>query len=205
MGVVVNCRDKKCLHEWCDRNRKRCDALIVDPWTTATILPGARADLGGERMTLPTGADPLTPEEIEELRRLNAAATPGPWKLWNGWGPSPSDGLMRVARIGPSGSGGLEPPMGSDIAGPLADLEMTVLAHNALPRLLAEIERLREENDYLKTRLDPWITRAAEAEAQWDRHREALKSIVEVGCRHPKPVVTCGSCIARAALARGEA
>jgi hypothetical protein len=34
------------------------------------------------------------------MRERAEAATPGPWKMWDGWGPT-SDGLMGVARFGP--------------------------------------------------------------------------------------------------------
>lgn len=40
----------------------------------------------------------IHPEWLAELRSAAEAATPGPWKLLDGWGPA-SDGLVHVGRI----------------------------------------------------------------------------------------------------------
>lgn len=74
------------------------------------------------------------------------------------------------------------------------------------PFIPEEIERLQDEYEELRFLIalsnDEAALRALVERA--DRYREALESIVGVGCRHPKPVGTCGSCLARAALAPGE-
>lgn len=91
--------------------------------------------------------DPITTVEIEELRRLEAAAPPGEWELWdsNSW-----------RRIGIRGGGrtAIEPTIHlkdgmSDLHAKPETLRLAVAARNALPRLLDEIERLRAERDDL--------------------------------------------------------
>ena len=71
---------------------------------------------------------------LTKFDRLLARATPGPWKMWNGWGPFKGDGLMRVERLGPEHEGGLD---GSpDIRGSHADFDLIahLVNHAALLR-----------------------------------------------------------------------
>ena len=56
--------------------------------------------------------------------------TPGPWKIWNGWGPA-SDGFHRALRIGPDNDGGIRTHTG-DIYGSKADLELIAVAPELL-------------------------------------------------------------------------
>lgn len=56
--------------------------------------------------------------------------TPGPWKLWNGYGPL-GDGKMRVARLGNDDGHGMWASEGRDIVGNRDDLELLTLAPTA--------------------------------------------------------------------------
>jgi len=60
------------------------------------------------------------------------AHTPGPWKLWNGWGPYAGDGKMRCERIGPEGGGGIHTLNQPDIVGSREDLELIAAAPDLL-------------------------------------------------------------------------
>lgn len=40
-------------------------------------------------------------DRLDEIEARATAATPGPWAMWDGYGPT-SDGLMGVSRFGPS-------------------------------------------------------------------------------------------------------
>lgn len=92
-------------------------------------------------------SDPMTPAELAELRRLHEAATIAPWER---------------CRLGPKGEipGIIHSDIDEDWSNVAyfddgsgdamtdnhdADAAFIVAARNALPRLLAEIERLRAE------------------------------------------------------------
>lgn len=149
-------------------------------------------------------SDPLTPEEIAELRRLASEATPGPWRailpdeedasvVLDDDGP----GVAEIARMGQAGAEFYDHKNAS----------LIVAARNALPRLLNEIERLRERERYFAlllgvpdggqyrndwaSRIKALIQRATKAGAeierlreQRDRYREALEAIA-----HPDDLV----------------
>jgi hypothetical protein len=75
-----------------------------------------------------------------------------PWTCWDGYGPHPTDGLMRCMRIGPRGKGGLyTEPESADIAGTKDDMEHCVLAYNATyaaginPEAVKDLVKLLEE------------------------------------------------------------
>ena len=89
----------------------------------------------------------MTPEEIQELRRLEREATPGEWQAMNGYGPL--NNLMHCYYIGTSKFGPVLSAE-SDLAGRREDIELCCHARNFLPRLLDEIERLKAENARLK-------------------------------------------------------
>lgn len=86
----------------------------------------------------------MTNDVVEEIEKLLAEATPGEWKLWNGYGPDP-DGNMRIARIG---SDDVDDGLfaGSyrgerDIAGRREDFELIVAMKNAMPLILERLRR----------------------------------------------------------------
>lgn len=98
-------------------------------------------------------AVPLSEERINELKRLAEAATPGPWSAdlresWDMvvWGPpNPAqaddehDGSDLVVNIGET-----IVEVGS-VSGSEADTLLIVAMRNALPALLSELSRLRED------------------------------------------------------------
>jgi hypothetical protein len=82
-------------------------------------------------------------DEIARLRELLAKATPGPWGMYNGYGPC-EDGLTRCASIGRM-EGHRETVMVSpfdsaDLAAKHEDFELIASAVNALPALLDRLE-----------------------------------------------------------------
>ena len=129
----------------------------------------------------------------EKLRELEAKATPGPWKLWNGWGPH-TDSLMRVERIGPDGDGGIQPSNGGDMMGRREDLEIVCQMRNALPALLARLAALTRERDEL-----------AAGNPNIQSHFALLKEIEANRVRFVEVLAERDAERARAEKARGEA
>jgi len=122
----------------------------------------------------------LTPERLAELRRLHEAATPGPWKLWNGWGPVAGTEYMVVYRIGPEGDewvgiiADYRYPPSADLYAKREDAELVAAARNALPELLDEIQRLK--GVILRAAAD--LARlACGAEAEIGGYAEAIRAI----------------------------
>lgn len=74
-----------------------------------------------------TAPDPLTPEQVAELRRLSEAATPGPWTFGDIEGPFPQERIPAHGNIEPLVAGGIEVPDGllmvamRNALGPLLD------------------------------------------------------------------------------------
>jgi hypothetical protein len=87
--------------------------------------------------------EPLTDEELAELERLAAAATPGPW-IANIEEEEPIGGDSMIELGLP---GDFPPDMyvfhDRRIA-PSADIKFIAAARNYVPRLIAELRRLRE-------------------------------------------------------------
>lgn len=134
-------------------------------------------------------SDPLTPEELAELRRLDAEATPGPWRKYGGSFDHPIIAASSVEL----------PTVDLGTIGSKADANYVVATRNALPRLLAEIERLRGENTSVREGMRRRVLFMEEeikkAEAEIERLREEL---AELTAQEAKV-------IAHAALAREEA
>lgn len=106
-----------------------------------------------------------TPDEIvKEAKERLDGITPGEWKCWNGWGPA-ADGLMRVARIGPSDPDAwrsLQTRFESeDISGTKADMEFIARAPTLVRDLLTALE----------------VAESAHAVTQ--REREQLRATIE--------------------------
>lgn len=92
-------------------------------------------------------ANPLSPEALKELRELEQKATPGPWDLFgvtdSGLLPDIIDAnLNHVARV--HGHNAMAPGQSR------YDAELIAAMRNALPALLAELERLFKENADLR-------------------------------------------------------
>lgn len=109
--------------------------------------------------------EPLTAQEIEELKRLEAAATPGPWKVFTateghkviGIGEMTGDGVtdcgFGIWRYG-------EPQH-------LVNAQIIAATHNALPRLIAGYEAKDAELSNLRRQL-------AEKDAEIERLHDDL-------------------------------
>ncbi len=126
-------------------------------------------------------AQPLTASELAELRRLEAAATPGEWEFQ----VSNDDGLRRFGTpLGvPVARAFHSRDLLADIAIDDQDAALIVAARNALPRLLAQVEALTAENK---------------------RMREALWEIQRCGTidHHDGCCQLCRKCMARIAIVR---
>lgn len=96
----------------------------------------------------------MTEERLQELERLEQAATPGPWEVANGkkrhfcladcaivGGTDTEYGLRCIAKCN------------DNFPEAFADARLITAARNALPALLAEVKRLRESNDSLRNAL----------------------------------------------------
>lgn len=112
----------------------------------------------------------LTPAELAELRRLHEAATPDPW-TWS------QPGERVVMRVGTADY--MDATHQPDSHGP-ANISLAVAARNALPRLLAEIERLRAELECLR---GPDIRSALSRLAANMKARDEQESINEMQMR----------------------
>lgn len=105
----------------------------------------------------------MTPD-LEQIKQREQAATPGPWKMWNGWGPliDVEPELMACERVGPDYEGGFVPGEGAvDIYASRADFEFVAAAREDIPALLAAIDKLTAENAALKQKADVWTAQAA--------------------------------------------
>jgi hypothetical protein len=97
----------------------------------------------------------VTPD-FEQIKQRAEAATPGPWKLWNGWGPLVGEDRMACERIGPDPDDhyegvGIVPGEGAvDIYASRADFEFVAAARDDIPALLAVIDELTMDRDHHK-------------------------------------------------------
>ena len=83
---------------------------------------------------------PLSDEELEQLERLIAAASPGPWIAFTGAGLGGPE-FIRITEEDDQ-----QPDMYVEHDGqpaPAADLELIASARNAIPRLIAEVRHHR--------------------------------------------------------------
>lgn len=88
----------------------------------------------------------MTPDELDAIEARANAATPGPWKCWNGWPFRPP--MTAMARIGPEGptAGLMGSPDGrsADLYANESDAEFVAWARTDVPALVADVRRLRE-------------------------------------------------------------
>jgi hypothetical protein len=90
--------------------------------------------------------EPLSDEQLDELERLTAEATPGPWTA-NIEEEAPIGGQSMI------GLDGLPDDFPPDMyvyhdreTAPAADLKFIAAARNYMPRLIAELRRLRRHS-----------------------------------------------------------
>lgn len=84
--------------------------------------------------------------DLDAIRARAEAATPGPWTMRDGWGPT-TDGLMHFTRIANGDHDSVLSADGPDIAGSRANAEFIAHARHDIPALLAEVDRLRSQLD----------------------------------------------------------
>ena len=91
----------------------------------------------------------MSDADLDELQRLHAAATPPPWHV-ESWNTEPNGYLY-----GPAPPHGPEVPPGLMKARPPVSLRyedagLVAATRNALPALLAEVRRLKAENERMR-------------------------------------------------------
>ena len=90
--------------------------------------------------------EPMTEQELREVEALAEKATPGPWRsVWTG----NTVKSHRVYAEGPEARN-----IASGISPNTGNAEFIAASRAAVPRMAAEIRRLREENDLLRSALD---------------------------------------------------
>lgn len=86
----------------------------------------------------------ITEEQLAELERLEREATPGPWRWWT------SNSHTRLGTPDKDEAVAFGYASRADGVGSIAilldDMNFIVAARSALPQLLAEVRRLKEEN-----------------------------------------------------------
>ena len=90
---------------------------------------------------------PLSQGELAEIKARIEKATPGPWKIWNGWGPVGATEFWAANRIGPESPHGgrvLRAQELGDVYATVEDFEFIARAREDIPRLVVEVERLQQ-------------------------------------------------------------
>lgn len=144
----------------------------------------------------------MTEDELAAIEARANAATPGPWKLWNGYDLAyPNVGICGVCRIGPEGSiAGVRGAEQRDVLGSSEDLEFIASARQDIPALIAEVRRLRDEVAMTWRAKDRCVTELVNAELERDRLRDALEWIANTECKHDDLIPQCIHHVAKQAL-----
>jgi hypothetical protein len=91
-----------------------------------------------------TADDPVTDDELDQLSRLSQAASPAPWESFiEGRNMSSGSDFIRLGAADQS-----QPDMyvfHEARPAPAADLDFIAAARNCVPRLIAEVRRLRDQ------------------------------------------------------------
>lgn len=103
---------------------------------------------------------PLTDEEIKRLRELCEKATPGPWES-TGYDDHPGDQGWYVNALQPGGAVAVALPYNRRAE---ADHLLIIAARTALPRLLDEVDRLKEANIFDQSAEDRNLDRIGKEE-----------------------------------------
>ena len=163
----------------------------------------------------------MTDEELAQIRARVEAATPGPWRCWNGYelrrpvmrqpnpdaSPHPDMAMGRIGPEVPFGSGITATRPFDDIRALRPDAEFVAHAREDVPALLAEVEQLRatlerERADHASCEdtnarrfaaLQDGITRIADENAAM---REVVQAVAQ-GCTMAiRPNATwCAACL----------
>lgn len=120
---------------------------------------------------------PLTTEYLEEIKALSQAATPGPWML------SETDAYAEVWGKNCNENG--EMPLAL-VGGTFKDAEFIARSREAIPRLVAEVERMTRELKEEKTRsycaecsYDKWKEDCLLARSERDAAVRRVEAIAE--------------------------
>ena len=87
-------------------------------------------------------SDRLGAPELDAIEQRVALASPGPWAMYNGWGPSERDGFHRVLFIGNDAERIFDAWFNlaaADIRGCIEDFEFTAHAREDVPRLIVAL------------------------------------------------------------------
>ena len=115
-------------------------------------------------------------DRLQEIRERAEKATPGPWACWDGWGPISGgylEGLMAMARIGPSGGRSQEVLSASDetqrdIYAKREDAEFIAASREDIPYLLQLVTEQQREIDRVRRTLSTLVGGMCE-------HKESCK------------------------------
>lgn len=119
----------------------------------------------------------MTPEEIKELRELEAKATKGPWAAL--YDSSVYNGAIVDCPDAQLGNRIALPPNPDDEDQWKADSKYIAASRNALPKLLDEVERLQKEKADYPIR-EKCIPRMIELERNLKMLREVAKYSLEI-------------------------
>lgn len=147
-------------------------------------------------------SEPLTDDELAAARALVDSATPGPWsRRWEPHGRYGGGDDWHIDSDAPGGgcvSCGLADGPEAEYPQSAADAAFIAASRTLVPRLLAEIDRLRKNTDTLSAVVatdsaardnlrDQLVDKDAEIDRLRDRQQELLATIVRVTNETPYP------------------
>lgn len=124
---------------------------------------------------------PLTEQQLTDIETRANAATPGPWELYEGYGPH-FYAYLRGSHLQGIGTLNFGDGEAAD-----ADREFVTHAREDVPALLAEIRRLKGQRKYLLAQL-------AKRDAESGRGDEALREFLAVEQPAVEASEACGKC-----------
>lgn len=122
-------------------------------------------------------------DRLSEIRARLEAATPGPWKVFNCWGPEEYTGRFAAVRIGTDAPrSGIHAAEGADLYGTKPDLELVARAPEDIRYLLELVDRAQQALKPFAEWGNPPDTYVDERKLTlWGSPREGTYSFVTVG------------------------